>query len=299
MKLQSPWLVASFLTMATAHPWSRAIVDPTYFFTFGDSYSQTGFSTTGKQPNASNPMGNPDLGIGTTTNGPNWIGYLTTSENSTTVLSYNLAVGGATIDNSLISAYAGDVSSQIKLFEDVYSTKPITAPWTSENAVFGFWIGINDIGNGFTTTPAETYTPKLISRLLSLAETLYANGARKFLFLNVPPTSRSPFFLDQGNATVAAHAAYLSVYNRNLKSMVEAWTKDKGEDVTTVFYDSWAFMTKVLDDPTKYGFPDSTCIDDDGTSCVWWNNYHPGMKYHLLQAEDMKPLLKEGGLGGW
>ncbi|PWY91217.1 cellulose-binding GDSL lipase/acylhydrolase [Aspergillus heteromorphus CBS 117.55] len=262
----------------------------------GDSYSQTGFSTSSTQPNASNPMGNPDLGIGTTTNGPNWIGYLTTEENSTTVLSYNLAVGGATIDNALVSAYAGDVASQIRLFEDVYSSKPATAPWTSENAVFGFWIGINDIGNGFPTTNAETYTPILITRLLSLASTLYASGARKFLFLNVPPTSRTPFFQDQGNATVAEVAAYLSVYNRNLESMVDSWTREKG-DVTTVFYDSWSFMSKVLDDPTKYGFPNNTCIDDDGTSCVWWNDYHPGMKYHLLQAEDMKPYL--GGLGGW
>ena len=67
--------------------------------------------------------------------------------------------------------------------------------------------------------------------------------------------------------------------------------------VTTVLYDSWSFMTKILDDPTAYGFPNATCIDDDGTSCIWWNNYHPGMKYHLLQAEDMKPKLTK--LGGW
>ena len=56
-------------------------------------------------------------------------------------------------------------------------------------------------------------------------------------------------------------------------------------------------MSKVLNDPTAYGFPDATCINDDGTSCVWWNNYHPGMKYHSLQAADMKKYL--GSLGGW
>ncbi|EHA24277.1 hypothetical protein ASPNIDRAFT_135787, partial [Aspergillus niger ATCC 1015] len=249
----------------------------------GDSYSQTGFSASGTQPSASNPMGNPDLGIGTTTNGPNWIGYLTTTENASLVLSYNLAAGGATIDNALVPAYPGDLASQFRLFEDVYADKPASAPWSAEDAVFGVWIGINDIGNAYYSTDAETYTPKLISRLESLVEEVYKNGGRKFLFLNVPPTSRSPLFLEQGEEVVKQHAEYLSVYNENLEGMVDDFTKKKG-DVTTVLYDSWSFMTKILDDPTAYGFPDATCINDDGTSCIWWNNYHPGMKYHLLQA---------------
>ncbi|PWY78524.1 cellulose-binding GDSL lipase/acylhydrolase [Aspergillus sclerotioniger CBS 115572] len=302
MKLQPSWLLASTLStaaIAAARPWTRAdnTTSPIYFFTFGDSYSQTGFSTSSTQPSASNPMGNPDLGIGTTTNGPNWIGYLTTTQNASLVLSYNLAVGGATIDNSLVSAYAGDVSSQVKLFEDVYSTKPAsTAPWTADNAVFGVWIGINDIGNAFYKTDAETYTPLLTTRLQALMQEVYDNGGRKFLFLNVPPTDRTPMFIDQGSETTAAVGAYLGVYNRNLKDMVERWGRERG-DVITVFYDAWSFMTKVLDDPTAYGFPDATCINDDGTSCVWWNNYHPGMKYHALQAEDMKKFL--GSLGGW
>lgn len=67
--------------------------------------------------------------------------------------------------------------------------------------------------------------------------------------------------------------------------------------VTTVLYDSSAFMNKVLNSPAEYGFPDATCIDDDGESCVWWNDYHPGQKYHRLQAEDMKGVL--GSLGAW
>lgn len=50
-------------------------------------------------------------------------------------------------------------------------------------------------------------------------------------------------------------------------------------------------MTGILNEPHKYGYPNNTCIDDDGTSCVWWNNYHPGLKYHALQAKDMKKYL--------
>lgn len=61
-------------------------------------------------------------------------------------------------------------------------------------------------------------------------------------------------------------------------------------------YDSWSFIAKVLDSP-DYGFPDATCINEDGTSCVWWNDYHPGSKYREPQAEDMKASL--GPLGAW
>ncbi|PYI13176.1 cellulose-binding GDSL lipase/acylhydrolase [Aspergillus violaceofuscus CBS 115571] len=288
---------AAMLATAGARPSPRAgTTNPTYFFTFGDSYSQTGFSASGTQPSAAAPMGNPDLGIGTTTNGPNYIGYLTTQENASLVLNYNLAAGGATIDNALVPAYPGDVAAQLRLFGAVYSDKPASAPWTSRDAVFSFWIGINDIGNAYATTDAASYTPQLIARLKQQVAQLYATGARKFLFLNVPPTSRSPFFLDQGNATVARHAAYLATYNRNLEAMVQG-LRGEFAGVTTVFYDAWSFVTKILDDPTAYGFPDATCINDDGVSCIWWNNYHPGMKYHLLQAEDMKKQLKV--LGGW
>lgn len=50
-------------------------------------------------------------------------------------------------------------------------------------------------------------------------------------------------------------------------------------------------MTDVLDNPTEYGFPDATSINEDGVSSVWWNDYHPSAKYHQLQAEDMKAVL--------
>lgn len=79
--------------------------------------------------------------------------------------------------------------------------------------------------------------------------------------------------------------------------MNEDCANDAMLQATVVLYDSWSFMTKVLDDPTAYGFPDATCINADGTSCIWWNDYHPSAKYHELQADDMKSVLAP--LGAW
>lgn len=114
-------------------------------------------------------MGNPDLGgwallqllqlqispaihahtgpgIGTTTGGVNWVGFLTTEQNASLVLSYNLAVGGAGIDNSIVQTGSPDLVSQVNLFESTYSGRPEVAPWGADSAVFGFWIGINESG---------------------------------------------------------------------------------------------------------------------------------------------------------
>lgn len=198
-------------------------------------------------------------GTGTTTGGTNYVGYLTTAENSSLVLSYNLAVGGATIDNDLVSSYADDLVTQVGWFEEQYGDKPDSASWTAESAVFSFWIGINEyvlsksccerandgwsmcsIGNSFYNQDANTFTPKLIDRVASLVQKIYDLGGRKFLFLNVPPTGRSPFFLEQGNATVQQHAAYLDVYNKNLKSMVDGF-KANHTDVSSSRHVSHAF----------------------------------------------------------
>ena len=83
-------------------------------------------------------------GTGATGGGINWIGYLTTADNNSLVLSYNLAVGGATIDNSIVNAGVEDMATQVATFQSNYSSKPKVAPWKSSNAVFGFWIGINE-----------------------------------------------------------------------------------------------------------------------------------------------------------
>ncbi|KAJ5487659.1 hypothetical protein N7530_001959 [Penicillium desertorum] len=268
-----------------------------YFFTFGDSYTMTSFDVGGTQPTTDNPMGNPALGTGTTTGGVNWVGYLTTENNASAVLSYNLAVGGASLDNSLITTNTEeDMVTQVASFETAYGMKSDTAPWTSDNAVFGFWIGINDIGWAWSSNDANVLIPKIMAQYKAQAEKIYASGGRKFVFLNVPPTSRSPQIASEGTTAAAGHAKWLASFNAALKTMVDEFIADNS-GTTTVLYDTFAFMSKVLDAPTTYGFTDASCVNDDGATCVWWNSYHPGHAYHKLQAADMKERMHS--LGAW
>ncbi|KAJ5834537.1 Lipase GDSL [Penicillium robsamsonii] len=268
-----------------------------FFFTFGDSYSMSSFDVSGTQPAPGNPMGNPTLGTGTTGGGVNWVGDLTTVNNASLVLSYNFAVGGASLDNSLVKTNtAEDMVTQVASFETAYGKKPATAPWSSDNAVFGFWIGINDIGWAAASNDASVLVPKIMAQYKAQAEKIYANGGRKFIFINVPPVSRSPQIANQGTAVVANHAKWLAAYNAALKNMVYEFIADNS-GTTTVLYDTFTFMGKVLDAPATYGFNDATCVNADGTSCVWWDNYHPGYAYHKLQAADMKEHMHS--LGAW
>ena len=72
--------------------------------------------------------------------------------NKSLLLTYNYAYGGATINASLVQPYEPTVLSlidQVNQFMGQAADKPAFAPWTSENALFSFWIGINDIGNSY------------------------------------------------------------------------------------------------------------------------------------------------------
>lgn len=74
-----------------------------YKLTFhsGDSYTTPGFNDTGVQPSIGNPLGNPNYPGYTSSNGPNWVDFLTVKYNESQVLTCNLAYGGATFESAL------------------------------------------------------------------------------------------------------------------------------------------------------------------------------------------------------
>lgn len=80
----------------------------------------------------------------------NWIGLLVSKYNLTTLLSYNFAYGGATTDASLVAPYESDVLSfvdQVAEFSSSIASHPASTPWTSNDTLFGVWMGVNDVGN--------------------------------------------------------------------------------------------------------------------------------------------------------
>ena len=88
----------------------------------------------------------------TAVGGTNWIDLNTVQFNKSLILTYNYAYGGATIDATLVPPYTSTVLSltdQVNQFLNGAASKPSGAQWTSSDALFSFWIGINDIGNSY------------------------------------------------------------------------------------------------------------------------------------------------------
>lgn len=113
-----------------------------------------------------------------------------------------------------------------------------------------------------------------MDQYINQTQTLYDSGARRFLFLTVPPIQLSPSVQGQGAATVAAEGAAVKQYNDALKSRITAFAAANPKAKTYVVDTTTPFMT-AIDDPKAYGADNATCFDESGTKCLWWNDVSP------------------------
>ncbi|WQF81010.1 Putative Cellulose-binding domain, fungal, GDSL lipase/esterase, SGNH hydrolase superfamily [Colletotrichum destructivum] len=260
---------------------------PKYFITFGDSYSQTGFNINSTKPNPQNPLGNPALPGWTASGGLDWVGFMVTQFNASLTYSYNLAYGGATTDASLIAPYTSTVLSfidQVAEFSRSLAPRPAWAPWTADNTLVGVWMGVNDVGNAFWSSNREALLVQVLAKYFEQLQILYDAGVRKFVLLSVPPTQKTPLMLANGADSNAQLAAAIKQYNDLIVSNLAAF-KTKNAGVTSWIVDTAAAFDKAIANPTAYGSPDATCFNADGVSCLWFNDYHPGVQIQRLVGQ--------------
>lgn len=267
----------------------------------GDSYSQTGFNVSLESPSAANPLGNPTFPGWTTSGGTNWIGFLVSAFNSSLTLSYNFASGGATVDAALVIPFKPTVLSlvdQVAAFKASIAYKPKSTSWRTDNTLFAVWLGVNDIGNSNGNATDAPIWDKIISRYFSQVDILYQSGGRNFALLAVPPTQRSPMVLAESTEIHDHWGEVILAYNKKLNKAANVWAKKNRGSVVRIV-DTQAAFNRVLDNPTAYGSnaTGATCYSDDGTTCLWWNDYHPGIAIHKSVASTVAHTW--GGLGGF
>ncbi|KAH8666516.1 hypothetical protein BX600DRAFT_539643 [Xylariales sp. PMI_506] len=297
-----------------------------YAFTFGDSYSQTGFNYTLTPPSPSNPLGNPVYPGYTSSNGPNYIDYLTVKYNASELLTYNLAYGGATVDSNLVAPYLPTVLSLVDQVYDefipAYTGRHPAAPsapaWHGDDTLFTFWIGINDVGNSYFNGTAATtaLNARIFAEYAGLVDAVYRLGARNFVFLNVPPVDRSPLTAAEGAAAAALERADLAAFNGLIADLAHKLTAAHRGDVNVWVYDANAVFTRVLDHPASYPqtalYKNTTdyCVDyENGTAdedtfvaeCgipvneyFWLNSLHPTYPMHDVVAQTIVDELAKG-----
>lgn len=199
----------------------------------------------------------------TSCNGPNWVDFLTVEYNSSNVLTYNLADGGATIDVTLAKPWKPDVLSltdQVqKRFVPKYANKPPQAPWAPNNTLFAFWQGINDVGNTYWDKNRTT-VDKMLAKYTSLVEEVYQAGARNFVFLGVPPLQRTPLSLTKKEDVELKEKA-VRAWNSDLIKMSDS-LRAKHPDITSLIFQTIDVFNRALDNPLSYpqtkGLKDTT-----------------------------------------
>ncbi|KAL2015160.1 hypothetical protein VTK56DRAFT_6192 [Thermocarpiscus australiensis] len=265
-----------------------------YLITFGDSYSQTGFDINSTKPSPGNPLGNPPLPGWTASGGLNWVGFLASQYNTSALLAYNFAYGGATTNASLVPPYEPTVLSlidQVAQFSGSIASKPSYAPWTAADALFGVWIGVNDVGNAWWTAGYDALVEEIMDSYFGQLQIMYDAGGRNFVLLTVPPIQRTPLMLAEPVESQEAEAAAIDKYNNAIASRLQAFKTKNGGVVATIVDTAVPFNT-ALDNPTAYGAPDATCYNSDGESCLWFNNYHPGIEINRLVAKAVADAWK-------
>ncbi|KAG2150694.1 carbohydrate esterase family 16 protein [Suillus bovinus] len=287
-------------SFASALSWNET----EYLFVFGDSYSADGYDVSAGI--------NSQVPGYTSSNGQNWVQFLTGTYNQKAVKTFDLAYGGATIDAALVPAYQSTVRSvvdQVAQFNEYLAPKPAGAKWDSTNSLFAVWIGINDIGNSesWTNITQAKFYGTLMNRLFSQVEDLYSKGARSFLFLTVPPMNRAPLYIEQGHQAAAKIGINIAEYNKQLTQSVRTF-KSKHPDVDTVTVDTQPIFNVLLDNWQTFGFVNFTgyCkAYENGTptatyqveGCApvsnyfWLNSLHPLFTVHNILAQSISSAL--------
>ncbi|KAF2091906.1 carbohydrate esterase family 16 protein [Saccharata proteae CBS 121410] len=287
-----------------------------YWFVFGDSYTTTGFNVTGLQPSHDNALGNPAYPGYTSSNGPNWVDFLTTQYNKSMIQTYNLAYGGATVDQNLVAQYLPTVLSVRQQVHDefmpCYGSNNSTVTWASQDTLFSVFIGINDVGNSYQAQNTSLHGI-IFDEYASLVEELYGSGARNFLFLNVPPVQCSPGTVVLGASDVQLEADAIKDWNFRLE-ILAAELNMKHSDATIFRYDTYSLFNEVLENPSTYpatsiyknttgycvGYENGTpAIDTFYTECdipvneyFWLNSLHPTYPMQDVLASQVAELLK-------
>lgn len=220
-------------------------------------------------------------------------------------LVYNFAATGATIDASIVPAEVPEIPSfvnQTLTFASNAGSALSSVNWRSSQSLFLIWFGTNDLStiatSGVSRDRAKMLIRELVERYYDLMGDLYRAGARRFMVLTVPreysgngqsrlgndltgvpAVDRTPSIVGLGLGLGPYIQSNLAQFNSLLQSSATDFiSKHAGSSVTVL--DTGPIYANILDNPQQHGAPNNTCFSNDGYSCLWWNNFHPGIAIH-------------------
>ncbi|RPA84528.1 hypothetical protein BJ508DRAFT_323442 [Ascobolus immersus RN42] len=304
----------------TLHPWP-GLAGIKHAFFFGDSYTTLKYDVNAApHPSIANPLGLPYPGL-PTSNGPNWVSYLTYHHNSSTILSFALAFGGATISRPLIPPFEGyiwDLDQQLSYWGGRLCNGK-WYNWKRESSLAFFWFGINDVWRSWEKGgQREGGLEELYARVLDKYqegwERVRKCGVGAMLVLNVPPIDLSPSGLKLVPAQRAKLKAAVELFNAMLASKLAGYktgmtliTDGVGMHVFSV--NAHKLFSDVIVHKDRWGFEeaerqckyfeaykkgadvklseegvDERCSPKEAARWVWRDGLHPMSRVHWIVA---------------
>ncbi|RGP78934.1 epoxide hydrolase [Fusarium longipes] len=273
----------------------------------GDSWTDTRFNVSGQQPSSSNPIGNAGK---TSSNGNMWPVYLTTQYNRSSLLLYNMAVGGAVVDRDIVVTGPNDVDTQVHDKLQLYVHQPDFFP--AKETLWTMFIGINDIYRTITEENQEETIVAIMARIRQLTLDLYSYGARHFLFISTPPQSLFP------NNRPKDIAPKLQAASQSWNTKLEKLVTDLDRELkhsTFFFFDIVPLIAAVTDDPSQFpetaiyksnsfcadykagtlvpDFKSNTC-EYNASEYMYIDGAHPTQAFHQILAKRISEQLANG-----
>jgi len=255
-----------------------------HIFIFGDSFSSVRWDyQASPHPSLKSPLGVTFPGVTYAEPGkPNWVGHLVKSRPPETIVIYDYARGSdfvSSLERQIIYQYLPNVAR-----------KPSSAQWDSNDTLFTTWIGINDLA--LIDDSDGVYNT--LRGLFRYQERLYASGARNFLLFDLPPIHRSPSARDDTDTVLQQY----HTWNLTLEQELRKWASTH-PDITAFLFSSWDSFSRVLDDPSAFGFDPSDIFQAGGA--IWVDRLRPTSAMHRVIAdyvvsflESQSPLVTTG-----
>jgi phospholipase/lecithinase/hemolysin len=154
---------------------------------------------------------------------------------------------GATVNHSIVDNEPEDLVYQVtRDFCNHYCPASEVGPaWKADTSLFAIWIGINEsaflalrqlkspLMTGFCSVHFSFLEPDRHAKLHQVLESyfrlvreLYSYGARRFLIINVPPTTRTPRMLSFDQSLQSLHKKAIDEFNWQLAQAVRNWRTD-------------------------------------------------------------------------
>lgn len=256
----------------------------------------------------------------------NWVDLLTVHAN-VEPLTWNFAVGGAAVNNSLteganpgvrdgvgqVGVWAGGLGRGEDDEEEGESQRDVdgVVDWDADNSIAIVWFGRNDIYWAVVqdAPDVEKRLDDVMNSYLLMMTRLAEGGVKRFLILGVPPIGREPIwrlgFFRQRAGRLGGDARY---WNDNLQRRLREW-KMLFDGVSLTWLDTMGVYDTVLDHPHTYGAPDALCTNQhlaglepasetdkgNGTNCLWANEVHPGPALNVEVAKTVGLQLQKDG----